>query len=93
MIQNPCRNRHPALRLRLVLFQQLAGDDQPLNLAGPFVDFGDAGVAVVPFGGHVRHVTHAAQDLDGLRQKGANVLETQQTARRRHRRPSRCSPT
>lgn len=61
--------------LRLVLLQQLAGDDQPLNLAGAFVDFGDAGVAVVPLGGHVRHIAHPAQDLDGLRQKEANKFK------------------
>lgn len=54
------------LCLHLVLLQQLASDDQPLNLTGPFVDFRDASVAVVPLGRHVCHVTHPAQDLDGL---------------------------
>ena len=55
-----------AASLWLVLFEQLAGDNQPLDLTGALVDLGDAGVAVVPFGGHVRHVAHPTQDLNGL---------------------------
>lgn len=55
-----------AAPLRLVLLQQLAGYDQSLDLTGALVDLGDASVAVVPLGGHVGHVTHPAQNLDGL---------------------------
>lgn len=61
--------------LHLVLLQQLASDDQPLNFTGPFVDFRDASVAVVPLGRHVGHVTHPAQDLDGLKQAEQTVWE------------------
>lgn len=55
-----------AAPLRLVLLQQLAGYDQSLDLTGALVDLGDASVAVVPLGGHVGHVTHPSQNLDGL---------------------------
>lgn len=55
-----------AAPLRLVLLQQLAGYDQSLDLTGALVDLGDASVAVVPLGGHVGHITHPAQNLDGL---------------------------
>lgn len=47
--------------------EQVPCDDQPLDLAGAFVDLGDAGVTVVPLGRHLRHVAHATQDLNGLR--------------------------
>lgn len=37
-----------------------------LNFGRALVDFRDARVAVVPLGGHVRDVAHAAEDLDRL---------------------------
>lgn len=50
-----------------VALEQVARDDQPLDLTGALVDLGDAGVAVVPLGRHLCHVAHATQDLNGLR--------------------------
>lgn len=52
--------------LQLVLLQDLSRYDQSLDLAGALVDLGDASVAVVPLGRHVRHVAHPPQDLDRL---------------------------
>src|SRR5579863_3583355 len=42
------------------------GDDQTLDFAGAFVDFGDAGVAVGAFDGIFAAVTVSAVDLNGL---------------------------
>src|SRR5690606_9506708 len=44
--------------------QVAAGDDDPLDLIGPFVDLGDLGVAHETFHGEVPDVAVAAQDLD-----------------------------
>lgn len=46
--------------------EQVPGNHQPLDLAGAFVNLGDACVAVVALGWHLCHVAHASQDLDGL---------------------------
>lgn len=58
------------VQLLLIFPQHLACDHQSLDLAGSFVDLRDAGVAVVPFSWHVRHVAHPAQNLDGLIGRG-----------------------
>src|SRR5271168_1758597 len=47
-------------------FEDPAGDYQALDFAGAFVDFGDAGVAVVALDGIFAAVTVAAVDLDGF---------------------------
>lgn len=50
----------------VVLLQQAAGNDQPLDLAGALVDFRNARVPVVSLRWHIGHVAHAAKHLDGL---------------------------
>jgi hypothetical protein len=47
-------------------FQEPGGDDETLDFGGAFVDFGDAGVAVVAFDGVFAGVAVAAVDLDGF---------------------------
>src|SRR5450631_3400500 len=49
-----------------VLLGQVARDEQPLDLAGAFVDLRDARVAIVPLDGIVVQVAVAAVDLDRL---------------------------
>lgn len=66
----PKSRRRLRRRLRLVLLQDLPGDDEPLDLAGALVDLGDARVAVVALSRHVGDVTHPPQDLDGLVSNG-----------------------
>ena len=46
--------------------QHVGGDDDALNFAGAFVDFGDARVAVVPLDAVLDGVAVAAEDLDRL---------------------------
>ena len=46
--------------------QEPGGDDEALDFAGAFVDFGDAGVAVVALDGIFAGVAVAAVDLDGF---------------------------
>lgn len=45
---------------------QMSRDDETLNLAGAFVDLGQAGVAVEPLHREVAHVAIAAMNLDGF---------------------------
>jgi hypothetical protein len=47
-------------------FQNPGGDDEALDFGGAFVDFGDAGVAVVALDGIFAAVAIAAVDLDGF---------------------------
>ena len=57
--------------------EQVAGDHQPLDLTGAFINLSDASVTVVPLGWHLCHVAHATQDLHGLRRKaGAQEEKT-----------------
>jgi hypothetical protein len=53
----------------VVFLEHVAGDDQVLDLAGPFVYLSDAGVAVEALSGHVAHVAHASQHLQLRRQQ------------------------
>jgi len=46
--------------------EQAAGNYEPLNLAGSFVDLGDLGVAEIALGREVLGVAVAAKDLDRL---------------------------
>lgn len=49
-----------------VLVEHFARDHNPLDLGRPFVYLRYPGVAIIPFGRHVRHVTHATQNLYAL---------------------------
>lgn len=58
----------------VVLLQQAASNDQPLDLAGALVNLCNARVPVVSLRGHIRHVAHAAEHLDGLCRVGQNAI-------------------
>jgi len=49
-----------------IRFQNPGGDDEALNFAGAFVDFGNAGVAVIAFDWIFATVAVAAMNLDGF---------------------------
>src|SRR5713101_796831 len=59
----PARGQDTTAELRL---QNPGRNDEALDFAGAFVDFGDAGVAVVAFDGIFAAVAVAAVDLDGF---------------------------
>mmetsp|Transcript_14879 Transcript_14879/g.50071 ORF Transcript_14879/g.50071 Transcript_14879/m.50071 type:complete len:283 (+) Transcript_14879:167-1015(+) len=46
------------------LLEELARDDEALDLGGALVDLGDSRVAVVALGRHLGHVPHATKHLD-----------------------------
>jgi len=62
--------------------QQLTCYHQSLDLTGPLIDLGDAGIAVMTFCWHLCHIAHSTQDLDGLKQRkqGQGVSFLQNTA-------------
>src|SRR4051794_31891580 len=47
--------------------EEMAGDDEPLDLVRPLVDLRDLGVAVEPLDLDAANIPHAAVDLDGVR--------------------------
>src|SRR3982074_1539567 len=49
------------------VLEDLAGNDQPMNLARSFVDFGDAGIAEIPLDRVLLRVAVPAMHLGALR--------------------------
>src|SRR5438477_518100 len=68
------RDRRRALGRALLQAQQLAVDDEPLDLARALVDLGDLGVAVVALDRELLRVPVAAEDLDRLARLAARHL-------------------
>ena len=48
------------------LLEELARDDEALDLGGALVDLGDSRVAVVALGRHLGHVPHATKHLERM---------------------------
>mmetsp|Transcript_5561 Transcript_5561/g.23106 ORF Transcript_5561/g.23106 Transcript_5561/m.23106 type:complete len:563 (+) Transcript_5561:483-2171(+) len=68
---------------RGILFEEIRRDNQVHDLRGALVDLGDARVAVVPLGRHVRDEAHPAEDLDGLVRAERRGLRGAQLGHRR----------
>src|SRR5260370_31530947 len=62
----PSRDRNAYRKRRLLRTQNPGGDNEALDFAGAFVNFGDAGVAVVALYGIFAAVAVATVDLDGF---------------------------
>src|ERR1700734_1270729 len=59
-----CQQLSTLVTIVSIRFEDPGGDDQALNLAGALVDFGDAGVAIIPFDGIFAAVTVATVNLN-----------------------------
>lgn len=52
-----------AISIETVLFDEIRGDHESLDLRRAFVDLRDTRVPVMTFRRHIRHVSHPSQNL------------------------------
>ena len=53
-----------------VFFDDIGSNDQMLNLAGSFVNFCDSCITIMPFGGHLRNVSHSTANWNLKNKRG-----------------------